>query len=193
MSNEHLIIYPNYAPGTHVDYVFKGIRGGCGPGGDFGAPISAEGKTIAVQQPVQPFAGIPGTTGPAPGGGFSLAIPGTQASSAFQKAVEEGTGARRRAVIDEKVSDTEYRLLLRTGELVWADYREIEPLDAISKLGDLVGPASRGIGDLLADDHLVPECADCDVKLPNEEDQRTLNGVGRIRCAPCFDKKLGLT
>ncbi len=184
------IIWPKFTVGQTVDYVYNGARGGAGPGGQYGQPVSTKEKSIAVTQPIAPFAGIPGTTGPAPGGGFQLAIPDGHSSSLFQKAIEESQGARRRAVVDAVLDDNEYRLMLRDGQMVWAHASEVQTLDAISKLGDVVGPGSKTVKDLLPKDAFVPACADCGVQLPNEEDQHTLNGIGRVRCKPCFVEKL---
>ena len=192
MSDDKYLIRPKYSPGEHVDYVYKGLRGGAGPGGQYGLPVSAKAeKQIPVPQPIQTFHGIPGTT-QAPNGQHMLAVPGTKSEKAFQKAIEVGQGARRRAIVDAKISDTEYRLMLRDNqEIVWAHVNEIEALDAISTLGDLVGPGGKSYQDLMDKEDPTVHCADCQKPLPNEADHCTLNGLGRVRCKPCFDEKLG--
>lgn len=133
--------------------------------------------------------------GPGPGGShgdIEAPTKSSLASETFRKAGEEAHGVRKRAVVDAQVSDTEYRLLLRDNqETVWADASEIEPLDAISAIGDLVGAGGRSLRDLLDDDDLIPTCADCDTRLPNDEDQHRLMGTGRARCGPCFTKRCG--
>lgn len=78
----------------------------------------------------------------------SIALPEHHVLSSMQKAIQEGQGVRKRAVIDRVIDDNTVRLMLdETLELVWASLDEIEPLDSISSLGDLVGPASRSLKD----------------------------------------------
>lgn len=191
-NDEKYLIRPKFSPGDLVDYVYKGTRGGAGPGGQYGLPVSTQSTQINMQQPLQPFHGIPGTT-QTPSGQHMLAVPNAASKSMFQKAIEEGKGARRRAVVDARLSDTEYRLMIRdSGDIVWAHVEEMEPLDAISNLGDLVGPGGKTLGDLAnaTEGFDIPKCADCAVALPAPEDQHKLNGLGRARCKGCFDKKL---
>ena len=87
-----------------------------------------------------------------PGGQHGLGkLPEHHVISAHQKAIEEGQGLRKRAIIDRIISRDgagQIRLMLDdTMELVWATYDEVQPLDSISQLGDLVGPASRSLKD----------------------------------------------
>jgi len=87
-----------------------------------------------------------------PGGKHGLGkLPEHHVIGAHQKAIEAGQGLRKRALIDRIVSrdgEGQIRLMLDdTMELVWATYDEIQPLDSISQLGDLVGPASRSLKD----------------------------------------------
>ncbi len=86
-----------------------------------------------------------------PGGEHGLGkLPEHHVLSAHEKAIQEGQGVRKRAVIDAVIDDNQVRLMLTDSlELVWASPDEIEPLDSISTLGDLVGPASRSFKDAL--------------------------------------------
>ena len=186
------MIIQRFKPGDRVDYVYKGLRGGSGPGGQYGAPVSTKGKSIVVPQAIPPFAGIPGTGAPAPGGGFQLAIPGTSATSAFQKAVEEGKGVRRRGVVDSIMDphdgDSEVRVLLYDSmDYVWAHPAELEALDAVSQLGDVIGPNGRGLNESLTADDTRDTCKDCGEEITGEVMRM---GFSK-RCVPCHERKLG--
>lgn len=83
-----------------------------------------------------------------PGGAGGIRLPEHHVVSSHQKAIEEGQGFRKRAIIDRVIDDDTIRLMLDdTLELVWAKYDEVQPLDSVSQLGDLVGPSSRSLKD----------------------------------------------
>ena len=66
--------------------------------------------------------------------------------AAAQKAQEEQAGRRHRAVIDKRISDEQYRIIITDSmDTVWAHSDEIEALSVIDRLGDMVGPESRSL------------------------------------------------
>jgi hypothetical protein len=161
-----MIILPKFRPGDRVDYVYRGLRGGSGPGGQFGSMQGGISQTIKKAGDAE-------------------------ARNAFERAIEEKEGTRKRATIDAMVSEIEYRLIIEdSNELVWAHPHEIEALDPVSKLGDLVGVNSKtlqsGLDDIEDEVHI---CVDC-----NQPIEGVVNWLGKeTRCDPCRNKALGRT
>jgi hypothetical protein len=169
-----------FRQGDRVDYVYKGLRGGSGPGGDHGALQMSQQKATQGQQIVLP-------------GGQTAHLPGTQAQNAFQKAIEEKEGTRRRGYIDAVCEPDEEEGDIRVylydkEEYVWAHPSELEQLDAISQLGDVVGPNGRSLHDSLEPDDTKDYCKDCEVEIKGEVQRM---GFSK-RCLPCHNKKLGI-
>ncbi len=158
------IIRPNFKVGDKVDYVYRGVRGGSGPGGQW--PIQG-----ALAEKIK-------------------AHDDKTVKDAFSNALEEKEGTRKRAQIDAIVSEEEIRLIIEdTGDIVWAHPSEIEPVDAVSALGDIVGSRSKSLQDGLEeieDEEVV--CADCAQKIEG----MVWWAVSEARCTPCRNKKLGL-
>jgi len=168
-----------FKSGDRVDYVYKGLRGGSGPGGQFGALQQSQQKATQGKQIVLP-------------GGQTAHLPGTQAQNAFQKATEEGEGTRRRGCIDSLVEpdnpEGDIRVLLYDSmEYIWAHPAELEPLDAVSRLGDVVGPNGRGLAESINPEDTKNYCKDCKEEITGE----VIRFGFSKRCAPCHNKKLG--
>ena len=158
------ILRPSFKVGDKVDYVYRGLRGGSGPGGMHGSLQGSLAKKIdqAGDQAVK---------------------------HAFSKALEEKEGVRRRGQVDAVISDEEIRLVLENGDLVWAHPSELDRVDAVSALGDIVGPRSRSFKDAL--DEIEDEaviCTDCKEPIKGS----VWWASKEARCTGCRNKKLGL-
>ncbi len=159
-----------YPPGSKLDWVPRGDASGA-PGGDHGTSVG------------------PHALGPKKPEG--LILPGTPAATAFNNATQTGQGRRYRVTVDKKMSDGRYRVILDdTLDTAWVEESELEGLDAITRLGDTVGPRGRSLEDALSD--IVDDvhiCHDCE-----EPIQGTIHWMGKqARCDDCRNKKLGLT
>jgi len=128
-----------------------------------------------------------------PGGQHaSAALPKDHMLTAFDKAIQEGQGVRKRAVVDRVITNpdgtTTIRLMLDDSmEFVWAPPHTIEPLDSVSRLGDVVG--RRDLKEALDEiENEVYVCADCDQPI-----EGLVHWCGNeARCDACRCKRLGL-
>jgi len=151
------IIGPSWQPGDRVDFV---PQPGCsyGPGGTHG----------------------------------SHDLPKDHLLSSFDKAIQEGQGVRKKATVDRVITNpdgtTTLRLILDDGlEFAWAPPQAVEPLDSVSRLGDVLG--RRDLKDVLNEmEDERPVCADCEQPI-----EGLVHWCGNeARCDSCRNKKLGL-
>lgn len=160
----------DFPPGTKLDWVPRGPNSGA-PGGQHGVTHGPHAQ-------------------PPPPGPPKLILPGSQAASTFQNAQATGQGRRFRVTIDKRMSDGRYRVTCDdTMETAWVDEGELEPLDAVTRLGDTVGPRGKSLEDALGEiEDEVHTCVDCQQPI-----QGMVHWRGQeARDEECRNKRLGL-